>query len=363
MLVGSRLVSVGRLCSRGTFASAKALGASLGFANNEQAKGGAMAGGAKASGPTTRPSVAGQTKPATFCAFSQLQLHRRSMTMSSSGPTKPPAGFVTIIQDGFKFDVSERMMYQESGEGEMHTHNGHIYIGAWQNGKKNGKGILRTHSIANSPDTVYEGIWVNDILEGQVKVAMTRKDAAEGAEEPIFVYEGLLVNGKRHGPGVVTTKNYVLRVEYKKGHRAAKGVIEYPNGDRYEGGIFGGYPMSLLHHGHGKMTYANGEEADWEGMWSKGEKVEDDEGKDAGTTASKATASSNKGRTSTGGNRICDIINPGETHHEGTINYADGRVYEGEYELKTEPHGRGVMRYPDGSVYNGMWKDGKRYGE
>jgi hypothetical protein len=366
MLVVSRLASLPcRLLSRGAFASAKALGASsLGFSAKVQC--GAVAGGAGASGPAIGPGFRGIAKPAALHACAKLQPNCRSMT-TSSGPSKPEAGFVTIIENGFQRDVPEEMMYDESGEGEIHTHDGKVYIGAWKNGKKTGKGILRTRSIANSPEIIYEGQWVNDVLEGHVTLSMTRRDAKGGADEPIFVYEGFWVNDKRHGPGVVTTKEYVLKVEYKRGHRASKGQIEYRNGDRYDGGIFGGYPRPLLHHGHGRMTYASCDKADWEGMWCKGERVEDDDVDDssipATTSESPQAQLPDEEKTIAKAETIRDIIYADEIHRKGTLKYADERVYEGEYKARTDPHGRGVMRYPDGSVYDGEWKDGKRYGE
>jgi hypothetical protein len=367
MLVVSRLASPPcRSLSRGVFASAKALGASSpGFPAKVQC--GAVAGGAKASPwPATGPGFRGFAKPAVICACVKLQPNCRSMTMSS-GPTKPEAGFVTIIENGFQRDVPEQMMYDESGEGEMHTHDGQVYIGAWKNGKKTGKGILKTRSIANSPEIIYEGNFANDVLDGHATLRMMRKDPKGDAEEPVFVYDGLWMNGQRHGPSIVKTKEYVLKVEYKKGHRASKGQVEYRNGDRYDGGIFGGYPRPLLHHGLGKMTHASCDEADWEGMWCKGKRVEegdvDDSSFPATTSDSPQAQHLDEEKTIAKAETTRDIIYADEIHRRGTVKYADGRVYEGEYKARTDPHGRGVMRYPDGSVYDGEWKDGKRYGE
>ena len=42
----------------------------------------------------------------------------------------------------------------------------------------------------------------------------------------------------------------------------------------------------------------------------------------------------------------------------GTLRYANGDVYEGEYK-EGKKEGRGTMRYANGSVYEGEWKGGK----
>ena len=75
----------------------------------------------------------------------------------------------------------------------------------------------------------------------------------------------------------------------------------------------------------------------------------------------------------------------GEPHGQGTMTYADGSIYFGEWKdgkrhgkgLRTFPdcgeyfgewkddkrHGKGILRFPDGSAYTGEWKDDKRHGQ
>ena len=44
----------------------------------------------------------------------------------------------------------------------------------------------------------------------------------------------------------------------------------------------------------------------------------------------------------------------GKHHGKGKMTYANGDVYDGEWE-------DGKMTYADGVVYNGEWKDGKKH--
>lgn len=43
-------------------------------------------------------------------------------------------------------------------------------------------------------------------------------------------------------------------------------------------------------------------------------------------------------------------------HGKGTYYYADGGVYEGEWQDR-KMHGKGRFTFPNGSVYEGDWKN------
>jgi hypothetical protein len=61
----------------------------------------------------------------------------------------------------------------------------------------------------------------------------------------------------------------------------------------------------------------------------------------------------------------------------GTITYADGRMYKGQWNgnplpgkehkpgswTEERPHGRGKMTYPDGTVKEGLWEEGVFVGD
>lgn len=49
-------------------------------------------------------------------------------------------------------------------------------------------------------------------------------------------------------------------------------------------------------------------------------------------------------------------------HGEGIYTWADGRRYEGQYEMDKK-HGFGVYQWADGRVYEGNWYNGKQHGQ
>ena len=51
----------------------------------------------------------------------------------------------------------------------------------------------------------------------------------------------------------------------------------------------------------------------------------------------------------------------GERNGQGTCNYSNGDVYEGEWKDGMPWNGQGKMTESDGSVYEGEWKDGKKW--
>jgi hypothetical protein len=91
------------------------------------------------------------------------------------------------------------------------------------------------------------------------------------------------------------------------------------------GDVYNGEWVDDAKHGHGKMTYANGNQ--YEGSWS-------------------------------------------DNHmREGVMKYADGDIYEGHWmstcfdKEKDVKQGHGVMRYADGTVYDGGWNFDEREGK
>lgn len=49
-------------------------------------------------------------------------------------------------------------------------------------------------------------------------------------------------------------------------------------------------------------------------------------------------------------------------HGEGIYTWADGRRYQGQYEMDKK-HGFGVYQWADGRVYEGFWLNGKQHGQ
>ena len=78
------------------------------------------------------------------------------------------------------------------------------------------------------------------------------------------VYRGELVNGKRHGIGVMQyRKARVYEGQWQNDARSGRGMERYSNGNRYEGDFLKGKP-----HGKGLYTWANSEV--YEGEWAHG---------------------------------------------------------------------------------------------
>ncbi len=155
---------------------------------------------------------------------------------------------------------------QPHGWGKMTFHKnkdsfveGDVYEGLWLNGKQNGFGIL---FFANGQ--TYSGSWQNGLQNGYGKLLYLDKS----------FYEGHWRDGKQNGFG--------------------KHINSY--WDIYSGEFENG-----VYHGQGKITYANGDLL--EGHWTKGK-----------------------------------IICKGEKHAKMT--YSDGSVYEGEWRICV-PHGEG----------------------
>ena len=139
---------------------------------------------------------------------------------------------------------------------------------------------------------------------------MQRKEYPDGS-----VYEGVLVDDKRHGEGKYT----------------------YADDDLYEGAWADG-----KRHGEGKYTYADGEL--YEGAWADGKRH--GQGK----------------RTCADGDVYEGAWVDGKWHGQGKYTYANGGVYEGAW-ADAKWHGLGKYTFADGVVYEGAWVDDKRHGQ
>lgn len=127
-------------------------------------------------------------------------------------------------------------------------------------------------------------------------------------------YVGQIVNGKRHGRGVLMYANgnrYEGNFAY--GEFCHRGVFFYANGDRYEGDF-----AYNKHHGRGVLTFANGDK--YEGDFAYG-----------------------------------------KIHGVGTFSYINGDVYEGEF-LQGKYHGMGTYTYANGNKYEGSFEFGQYHG-
>jgi hypothetical protein len=116
-----------------------------------------------------------------------------------------------------------------------------------------------------------------------------------------------------------------------------KNIINYSNGDKYEGNIENGEK-----NGYGKMEYSNGNV--YIGNWK------DDKKEGNGRMNAKTG-------TIYEGNWLNDKRNG-----YGKIKYYNNDIYEGEW-LNSKRHGLGKMIYLNDTIYFGNWQDDKKHGE
>ena len=172
----------------------------------------------------------------------------------------------------------------------MTYNNGDKYDGYWSNNLREGKGIM-TYKNGDK----YDGNWKNDIREGEGKIyffegyyqGIWKNNEFNGNVE-IFYYnkkrfKGILKNGKREGEAIIINEN-MEKIELNfnndvivgkgkltfnngnilignfnnKDYNPIDGIINFPNGDIYEGEFKENFKLK------GKMKYNTGEIYDGE---------------------------------------------------------------------------------------------------
>jgi hypothetical protein len=127
---------------------------------------------------------------------------------------------------------------KEHGFGTLTLPDGVKYRGHFQNGVKEGYGIMLWKT------RTYDGEWVQDKPHGQGRVVWSN-----GA-----IYTGNFQAGKYHGLGVYvwpSAKKFVGR--WENGVKHGHGLYTWPNGKKYDGEYVNG-----LKEGYGRMTWADG---------------------------------------------------------------------------------------------------------
>jgi hypothetical protein len=105
-----------------------------------------------------------------------------------------------------------------------------------------------------------------------------------------------------------------LALDRSSGAMSGEGVIEWKNGDRYDGAMTSGKK-----HGRGTFVWANGQR--YEGEWAD------------------------------------DVINGA-----GVLHYTNGDRYEGSF-VAGAPHGKGTYTLQNGDIYVGDWVGGSKHGQ
>ena len=210
---------------------------------------------------------------------------------------------------------------EESGQEKQYPDG--RYVGQLVNGKRHGRGVMYYEGGHK-----YDGEWRDDKRSG--KGVLTMSDGGR--------YDGEWKDGKRNGKGVLTVSDGSSKYdgEWKDGKRDGKGTFIMSDGSRYEGE----WKDDRLN-GKGIMYYESGHryEGEWKddkrngkgkfyfpnGNWSEGEWKDD--------------------------------------KHDGmgVMYLADGSKYDGEWK-NDKFNGKGIYSYKNGDKYDGQWQDDKRNG-
>ena len=174
------------------------------------------------------------------------------------------------------------------------------------------------------------------------------------------VYEGEILNGKRHGKGKYTwSDGSFYEGEWKDDRKDGNGKQSHPDGSCYDGGW-----KDDKMDGFGVLVYSN--QSRYEGHWSEG--YENGHG-----MLTFANGNSYDGEWKDGnenGHGIRKYINvgvydgewkDGDENGHGIMKYINGDVYDGEWKDGNE-NGHGTMTYANGDRYDGEWKDGHENG-
>lgn len=229
-------------------------------------------------------------------------------------------------------------------QGRVFFPDGSVYMGAWQDGKRHGRG--RCTYLKN-------GVSIQDLQVDEKRFGTCSFDGD--------VYVGEWENDERHGSGKLTEQNGdVYDGAWLHDKKHGSGKLTKQNGDVYDGAW-----LHDLMHGDGRYFYADGRiyTGSWEqdrrhglGVCTYPDGRVCDELWDKGNIAGAVTCSWPDG-TKYVGAWLGD-----KRHGPGRCAFANGSVYEGEWANDKE-NGKGACRYSSGDTYDGDWQDGLRHGQ
>lgn len=220
---------------------------------------------------------------------------------------------------------------------------GDVYEGEILNGKRHGHGTYTW-----SDGSFYDGEWKDGNENGHgIKKYIN-----------VGVYDGEWKDGDENGHGIMKYINGdVYDGEWKDGYENGHGTMTYANGDRYDGEWKDGYEND-----HGMLTFANGNSYD--GDWVNGEMNGNGIYTYANGEKYKVTCkedeiiSKEPFETPKTSSTVIRSNQKAKTEYK-QIRYDSGDVYEGETQ-NGKRHGKGKYTWADGDTYEGDWKDGKR---
>jgi uncharacterized protein (TIGR02145 family) len=220
------------------------------------------------------------------------------------------------------------------GEGNFTYRDGHLYIGSWANGKRNGKGeIYFPYQKVEFPICEFGAVkavnlsveWKNDTANGIGQLTYLVKSNKAGVPD-----EEVVLTNKREEP------------IYWKGFKATGTIsaVVFTNGNQFKGEVKNGSVSD------GELFYkvAGAEELGYKkGVWQNG------------LFTGKATL------PITPKGFFKGYVKNDVRQGEGTMKFADGAIYSGNWE-NDNFSGQGKYQFTDGTYYEGMWKEGKQNG-
>lgn len=223
------------------------------------------------------------------------------------------------FSNGNKYVGDWNAFYRE-GDGEMFYTDGGHYKGQFQKSRFNGKGVF---TYANGD--VYEGDWKNDLSDGRGAYKFQDGDKYVG--------------------------------DFKKGAFEGKGTMYYKSGARYEGSW-----KQNKKDGAGLYVNKNGKTT--QGTWAAGELLETPSANTTVNIPSKlrncntSHCKNGKGEFTYGdGSRFVGGFLNGMPEGKGTCFYINGDKYVGQWKNHA-PHGEGIMYYHHGKVLGAKWERG-----
>jgi hypothetical protein len=181
-------------------------------------------------------------------------------------------------------------------------------------------------------DMRFEGKFVRDVdtptYSGSGKLSWANGD----------VFDGTLVNGKRHGKGYFVWGNgQRYRGDWVNDVPTGQAVVDFANGDHYEGKVENASPT-----GAGSMRYASGDT--YKGLFAAGEPH--------GTGL----------YTWKNGQKYDGDWRNGKPNGQGKMQFANGDRYEGTLRDGV-PNQTGTFTWVSGDSYAGQWKAGRKNGQ
>lgn len=221
---------------------------------------------------------------------------------------------------------------------------GAVYEGGIVDRKKHGWGVLKSQGHR------YEGEWSNDKMHG----------------EGVFVhatgvrYEGQWINGKQHGFGTLTFPSGAMYVGgWEDGLRHGKGVMLSVNGGKYDGDFVRG-----MQHGKGILLWANGNKYEGDFRNNQGHGMGKFEYADGVTFEGEFAYGRFHGHGKLKFNKAREyegMFVEDAYSGPGTLNFANGDKYEG-FCRRHYREGFGVMSWGNGTRYEGDWKNDHMHG-